>query len=154
MTSDLTDPLSEPTLVLQYRAELTKLRSELIVAQADIEQLRRQLSNTVAVAEQDLAVAQRMHEGDIKLIGDQLIEEAEGHDLCEAYDDVIRAVNKKLKVKLREREVSYEVSLEIIGDFSATSHEAAGDGFREQVTKVLSAAGIHVVKAKVLDTSY
>lgn len=154
MISDLTDPLSEPTLVLQYRTELRQLRSEAIVNEATIVQLRRALAAEKASAQQDLAVAQRMHEGDIKLIGDQLIEEAEERDYCEAYDDVIRAINKKLKVKLREREVSYEVSLEVVGDFSATSHEAAGEGFKEQVIKALAAANITVVKTKVLDTSY
>ena len=50
------------------------------------------------------------HRQDISLIGTTFIKEADDRGYCEAYDEVIDALNKELHYELETREQEYEIT--------------------------------------------
>jgi hypothetical protein len=79
--------------------ELTKTEASLL---RQIEELRRELD-----------LRSNSHYNDIKLIGEQLLHEAEVRDWCSEYDQTIDRLNGVLSVTLPIREKNYEVDVVI-----------------------------------------
>ena len=55
-----------------------------------------------------------LHRKDIALISQTFIKEADDRGYCEAYDEVIDALNKKLHYELDTREQEYEITAKYI----------------------------------------
>lgn len=60
-----------------------------------------------------LAERNRIHERDIELISDALINEAENRGWCDTYDEFIKELNHKLDIPLRERVSNYDVTITV-----------------------------------------
>lgn len=80
--------------------EVTRLRSEVEMLQAEATRLREHISN----------ISSR-HSRDIALIGGVLQEEAENRDWCSDYDDIVDRLNSDLHVELPVRETEHEVEV-------------------------------------------
>ena len=59
---------------------------------------------------QETTSARKLHRKDIALISSTFIQEANDRGYCEAYDEVIDALNKELHYELDTREKEYEIT--------------------------------------------
>lgn len=59
---------------------------------------------------QETTSARKLHRKDIALISSTFIQEANDRGYCEAYDEVIDALNKELHYELDNREQEYEIT--------------------------------------------
>lgn len=64
----------------------------------------------LAVSLQETTSARKLHRKDISLISTTFIREADDRGYCEAYDEVIDALNKELHYELDTREQDYEIT--------------------------------------------
>jgi hypothetical protein len=76
------------------------------------------LRDTIADLERKVAETHQRHVDEIAFISDRLAEEADEHELCTVYDQVIASINDsdKVTVPLGQREV--DVSVRITGSVS------------------------------------
>ena len=96
-------------------ARINELEAKVTELQAIIEdrdrvttQLYNELSSLRATIDSDSAV-----------ISDHLIDSADRHGFCEAYDELIRKVNSQLRViVLREREAEWEVDVRLEAQYT------------------------------------
>jgi hypothetical protein len=78
-----------------------------------IHDLRKAVEHLDEQYEQSLTREQRLrdlHRLDIKTISETFINEANERGYCDAYDEVITALNKKLHYELDNREQDYEIT--------------------------------------------
>lgn len=78
-----------------------------------IHDLRKAVEHLDEQYDQSLTREQRLrdlHRQDIKTISETFINEANERGYCEAYDEVITALNKKLHYELDNREQDYEIT--------------------------------------------
>src|SRR5262245_15810712 len=103
MTDDVVDHLQR---------ELEAARSEYAEAvdrhAHELEALRRQLTAQLEAAQHRLVERIRLHEQDIRIIGDRLVQEAEDREWCDTYDDVVGEMNQQLHVELPTRHIWQE----------------------------------------------
>lgn len=59
---------------------------------------------------QETASSRKLHRKDITLISQTFIKEADERGYCEAYDEVIDALNKELHYELDTREQEYQIT--------------------------------------------
>jgi hypothetical protein len=100
ITQSLPDSLDEWEDQIRWYNDFT---AELIKAvQYSQEQLDISLRETVS--------SRKLHRKDITLISQTFIKEADERGYCEAYDEVIDALNKELHYELDTREQEYEIT--------------------------------------------
>lgn len=85
--------------------------SDLIPTKEADPELVAHLRETIAALEREVAEAHQRHVTEIRLISERLNEEADEHDLCSAYESILRDINadERITVPLLMRDVDVVV---------------------------------------------